>query len=129
MVVMKFVGGKEKDEELFKWLYVAFNSGFSSTQPDEINRMLDIVGKFDEVSAPKAGDAWPYMEEARPLKRGSQEIRLTASEVRLIETAVQASMGKFLPTFSKKYLVPVREFIRDAPNAPATTEERSKKKT
>lgn len=127
MIVVKF-GASESGRELFKWLYVGFNSGFQASSPQETNRMLEVIDKLDAISTPDTSQPWPFMDEARPLKAGRQELRLVESERKMLEDAVQAAMGKFLPTVSKKYLRPVREMLRDAPTEPATDDERGGRK-
>lgn len=132
MYAIVFDKTKPSDVERYQWLYVGLNAGSSSGQaqsPEQVGRGLRLLDKLDELSTPLEGFSWPpYVEEARELKKGKQELRLTTQERDSLVAAVEAAQGKFLLTVAKKYLRPVVELLRDAKTVPADDAEKKGKK-
>jgi hypothetical protein len=120
MRIIRFDSRQAEQALAFRWLYCAFNCKAEQRSTDQINRNLEILELFHEISTPDETTSWaPYVEEARALKPGPQQLALTDAQYKVLEQTLEAAETMLQPVAVLRYLRPTAALLRAAPREAA----------
>lgn len=117
MRVLRFDSGDQASADNYQWIVTAFNAADTRGQSgDQTRKNIDVLGKLLAVSVPDdAGEPWPFMDEAHVLRPGPQEVALTETELKWLESQYRLGMGVFRPMVQVRHFARCLAALQDAP--------------
>ena len=124
MRVLRFDSGTQEGQDNYRWIVSAFNaSDTRGSTPEQIAKTVAVFDALMAVSRPDdAAEPWTFMDEARALNEGVQEVRVTENQHKWLEQHVKTGFSQFRPHVQHKHYRRCLDLIRDAKDEKTATE-------